>query len=114
MIQVVFRQEYGIYYVMMDKLVKKAVELSKKTGYTQQQVYNYNVGCKIIPLSNTKIPSGNLDTVFVTNSTAPYSSQAITYPLDTANPKQQTGSAEGNYNIEWINPIVSLGNYKII
>lgn len=90
----------------------KAVELSLGAGYTQQQAYNYNVGCKIIPPTNTAIPSGNLETVSITNSKAPYSSQAIGFPLDTAVPKQQTGRASGNYIVEWIGPIVSLGNYK--
>lgn len=95
----------------------KAIKLSLNSGFTKQQAYNYNVGAQIIPPSGTSIPSGNLSTVSVTNPSAPYSSQAITYPLDTAVPKQQTGSAEievaGNYIVNWINPIVSLGNYKI-
>lgn len=94
----------------------KAVKLSVQSGYTQQQAYNYNVGCQIIPPTGTSIPSGNLSSVSITNSTAPYSSQAITYPLDTAIPKQQTGSAmvgiAGNYVVNWTNPIVSLGNYN--
>lgn len=89
-----------------------AVNLSLKAGYTQQQSYNYNVGCKIIPPTKTAIPSGNLQTVSITNPKAPFTSQVIGFPLDTAIPKQQTGYASGNYNVEWINPIVSLGNYK--
>jgi len=90
----------------------QAVNLSFQAGYTQQQAYNYNVGCQIIPPSGTAIPTGNLSTVSVTDSTAPYLSQAIGYPLDTANPKQQTGSASGNYTVNWISPVVSLGNYN--
>lgn len=94
----------------------QAVSLSLAAGYTQQQAYNYNVGAQIIPPNGTAIPSGNLATVSVSNSTAPYSSQAITYPLDTALPKQQTGSAKvgvaGNYIVNWINPVVSLQNYN--
>jgi len=90
----------------------QAVSLSLQAGYTQQQAYNYNVGCQIIPPTGTAIPSGNLSTVSVTDSIAPYSSQAIGYPLDTAAPKQQTGSASGNYIVNWINPVVSLGNYN--
>jgi len=42
------------------KCRNKAVDLSKKSGYTQQQAYNYNVGCEITPPDKTKIPSGNL------------------------------------------------------
>jgi hypothetical protein len=94
----------------------KAVNLSKKSGYTQQQAYNYNVGCEIIPPNGIKIPSGNLETVNVIKSKAPYSSDAIGFPLDTAVPKQQTGSAieteAGNYSVIWKGPIVSLGDYK--
>ncbi len=92
-----------------------AIQLSYQSGYTQQQAYNFNVGVQIIPPTGTAIPSGDLLTVSVTDSTAPYSSQAIGYPLDTAVPKQQTGSAmvgvAGNYFVNWIDPIVSLGNY---
>jgi len=90
----------------------QAVNLSLLAGYTQQQAYNYNVGCQIIPPTGTAIPAGNLSTVSITDPTAPYLSQAITYPLDTAVPKQQTGSAAGNYTVNWINPVVSLGNYN--
>lgn len=90
----------------------KAINLSKKAGYTQQQAYNYNVGCKITPPKETAIPEGNLKTVSITDSKAPYLSQAITYPLDTALPKQQTGSAKGSYKVSWIEPVVSLGNYE--
>lgn len=89
-----------------------AVKLSVKAGYTQQQAYNYNVGCKIIPPTDTAISSGNLQTVSLTDPKAPYSSQAIGYPLDTAVPKQQTSKASGTYTVEWIGPVVSLGNYK--
>lgn len=92
-----------------------AIALSLEAGFTQQQAYNYNVGVQIIPPTGTAIPSGNLQTVSITDPTAPYSSQAITYPLDTEFPKQQTGSAmigvAGNYVVNWIGPIVSLGEY---
>jgi len=95
----------------------KAVEISQATGlYTKQQSYNYNFGCKIVPPSGTQIPSGNLQTVSCTN-TLGYPSDAIGYPLDTAVPKQQTGSAmlniAGNYKVYWTGPVVSLGNYKL-
>jgi hypothetical protein len=94
----------------------KAIELSKNAGYTEQQAYNYNVGCQIIPPDGTKIPSGNLETVHINEPTAPYSSNAIGYPNDTAVPKQQTGSATlesaGNYIVKWTGPIVSLGKYE--
>ena len=94
----------------------KAVNLSKKSGYTQQQAYNYNIGCKIVAPTGTQIPSGNLASPSVTDSTAQFTSEAIGFPLDTAIPKQQTGSAietiAGDYTVEWIDPIVSLGNYN--
>jgi len=96
----------------------QAVEISQATGlYTLQQSYNYNFGCKIVPPNGTLIPPpGNLQTVSCTN-TLGYPSDAIGYPLDTACPKQQTGSAmpniAGNYVVCWTGPVVSLGNYKL-
>ncbi len=95
----------------------QAVKLSQSTGlYTLQQSYNYNFGCKIVPPIGTQIPSGNLQTVICTN-TLGYPSDAIGYPLDTALPKQQTGSAmpniAGNYCVYWVGPVVSLGKYQL-
>lgn len=88
-----------------------ALCLASGNGYTVQQAYNYNVGVRIIPPMGTAIPSGNLQTVSVTDPSAPYATDAITYPLDTAVPKQQTGVSEGAYTVQWIQPVVSLGSY---
>lgn len=90
----------------------KAVMLSLGTGkYSQQQAYNYNVGCRIVPPSGTAIPNGSLQSPICTN-TLGYPAYSIGYPLDTAVPKQQTGSAmvgvAGNYHVYWIPPVVPL------
>jgi len=80
-----------------------AVSLSRKAGFSDQQSYNYNVGMQIIP------PSGVLPTQIITcNVTNGDSPDSIGFPNDTSFPKQQTGSALGDYIVNFIDPVVAL------
>lgn len=76
--------------------------------YSQAQAQNYNVGIEVIPPNET--PTGApfaLPTVTVTCDTLDgNSSDSITYPNDTAVPKQQTGYAQGNYIVNFITPTI--------
>lgn len=77
------------------------VQLSRNSGYSVQQSYGYNVGISIVP------PVGSLPTQTVT-CVAPdgNSAEAITFPNDTATPKQQTGQALGDYTLNFLDPVI--------
>jgi hypothetical protein len=81
------------------------VALSQQNGFSVQQSYGYNVGIEIIP-SN----AGSLEFQTVTcTSTNGDSDDAVTYPNDTAYPKQQTVECLNNasYTVNFKNPTFS-------
>jgi hypothetical protein len=79
------------------------VQLSRDAGFSIQQSFNYNVGVQIVP------PAGVLPVQTVTcNVTDGNSPDSITFPNDTAFPKQQTAEALGSYIVNLIDPVVSL------
>ncbi len=79
------------------------VQLSREAGFSIQQSFNYNVGVQIVPAA------GVLPTQTVTcNVTDGDSPDAIGFPNDTAFPKQQTGSATGNYTVNFLDPVVTV------
>ncbi len=79
------------------------VQLSRDAGFSEQQSFNYNTGIQIIP------PAGVLPVQTVTcNVTDGDSPDAIGFPNDTAFPKQQSGSATGNYTVNFLDPVVAV------
>jgi hypothetical protein len=84
----------------------EAVAFSAAQGFTTQQSRGYSVGLEVVPPVAPMDPPIPLPTVTVTCDVATgNSSEAITYPNDTATPRQQTGYAEGNYIVNIINPV---------
>ncbi len=80
-----------------------AVQLSRASGFSVQQSFNYNIGSQIIP------PAGALATQTVTvTQTNGDSPDSIGFPDDTAFPKQQTGVAAGNYTVNFMDPVVTV------
>ena len=84
-----------------------AVAASRAVGFSVQQSYNYNVGVQIVPPVGGGIVLPQAVTVTCINTNGDCA-QSIGYPNDTANPKQQTRDAIGNYIINFIDPVVSL------
>jgi len=76
--------------------------------YTQSQAQNYNVGITVVPPNETPVGAPfALPTVTVTcNSLDGDSADSITFPNDTAAPKQQTGYAQGNYTVTFTAPTI--------
>jgi hypothetical protein len=82
-----------------------AVAYSAAQGFTIQQSRGYSVGLQIIPPAAPVNPPISLPTLTVTvNVLTGNSADAITYPNDTAYPKQQTGYAQGSYQVNIIDP----------
>lgn len=86
---------------------KAAVTSSESNGFSPPQSYGYNVGMKLIPPAGSSLPAPQDPfTTVICNNADGDSAGAVTYPNDTAYPKQQTGLATGNYTLELIDPIV--------
>ena len=81
-----------------------AVAASQAAGFSVQQSYNYNVGVQIVPPNLGVLPTQTV-TVTQTDGDSP---DSIGFPNDTAFPKQQTGEAQGNYLVSFLDPVVSL------
>lgn len=84
-----------------------AVQASLNAGFTQQQAYNYNVGIQIMPPVGGGIILPQAVNVTCTDTNGDCA-QSIGFPNDTANPKQQTRDALGNYVVNFLDPVVSL------
>lgn len=83
-----------------------AVAYSLSQGFTTQQSRGYSVGLLVTPPPAPVNPPRPLVTVPVTaDDVTGNCPEAITYPNDTAYPKQQTGYAEGNYTVSIIDPV---------
>jgi hypothetical protein len=84
------------------------VELSIEAGYSQQQAYGYSVGTLITPPINAAVAPDFIPQPVVTTCAQldGNCAQSITFPNDTAAPKQQTGYADGSYTVSLIAPTV--------
>jgi hypothetical protein len=80
-----------------------AVAYSASQGYSTQQSYGYNAGFEIIPPPNT-LPTQTVTCAQLDGNSA----EAVTYPNDTAYPKQQTIMGTGSYTVNVLDPVVSI------
>lgn len=81
------------------------VYYSLASGFGPQQSLGFNIGMSI----SNSASGGSLPTQTVTCTTSNGDSpQSITFPNDTAFPKQQTGQAVGNYTVTFMDPVLSL------
>jgi hypothetical protein len=83
-------------------------QLSFSMGYSLQQSRGYNVGMQIVPptlppqpCTPTTLPTQTVTCVSIDGD----SPDSIGFPNDTAFPKQQTGYAQGNYSVNFLNPV---------
>jgi hypothetical protein len=84
------------------------VALSAANGYSTQQSRGYNVGMSITPpiLPPQPCTPTTLTTQQVTcTSIDGNSAGSVGFPNDTAFPKQQTGYAQGDYQVDLLDPV---------
>lgn len=81
------------------------VALSQQNGFSVQQSYGYNVGIQIVPSNSGSLPSQTV----TCNTSNGDSVGSVTYPNDTAFPKQQTVQCLNNasYTVNFLNPTFS-------
>lgn len=83
-----------------------AVAYSASQGFSTQQSRGYSVGIQIIPPAAPPSPPIPLVTQTVTSNVATgNSAESIGFPNDTAFPKQQTGYAFGDYQINIVDAV---------
>lgn len=82
-----------------------AVTYSNTTaGYSLQQSKGYNAGVAIIPPNNPTLPTQSVSCSQLDGDCP----EAVTFPNDTASPKQQTGLAIGSYTVNILDPVVTV------
>jgi len=84
-------------------------QLSISAGYPAQIAAGYSVGVSITPPTNAPaapdfLPQPVATTCVTLSGSA---AQAVTFPNDTAVPKQQTGYAAGNYAVSFVDPMAT-------
>jgi len=84
---------------------QNCVYYSLASGFGSQQSLGFNIGMSI----SNSAGGGSLPTQTVTcTSSNGDSPESVTFPNDTAFPKQQTGQAIGNYTVTFMDPVLSL------
>jgi hypothetical protein len=79
------------------------VVYSASQGYSTQQSHGYNAGFQIVPPANT-LPTQTVTCAQLDGNSA----EAVTFPNDTAYPKQQTIMGTGSYTVYIQNPVVTV------